>query len=700
MAKVQAAQLLARGEQDTWLSGNPQVSFYRSNFKRHTPFAALTERFLVPVDGKIVLSPKSDLLGYTYLTAHDRNTGGLVSNVSWTSIISTVELVIGNQSIATHDLTYINTIQSVFEADTYSKRAATPGFQPLGFFFDTNPLPIGALKYADVRINITWVSTSAATQYIYKCWTLCIHLGEDERHFFSTQRHQILIPRVQRVPISPEPYFSGPLKYIAAPCTNYIGAYSPIALNITLVNGVLGTLTATFNTSLYVMCWARGLDLNVYNSDGTLFGTFPKTNFADDSFVIKSDKETGRVQWVARIGGNSYDDPYFLDFDTTGNVYITGASASNPIVFYSSNGSSVSLASPAAFLVKYDPNGIVQWATRTFGGNSRSLCTEGSNVYISGYFTSTTITAYDAPGTTSSIPAINKVTSTDGYIVKYDPNGQAQWMTSISGNAGDFAAHMMTADSSGIYYEGYYSGPTVTIYDAPGTSSSLPSISVPSGKNTIIVVKYSFSGQASWFTKSVGDVSNLNTFFLIYTRTYNNSLFYFFIISPGGTVSLYDSQDRLQSTVTNPDSVTSYSCLVRCDQQGNILWSVKFKGLGLGSGFTIYNDSLLVRSVLSLTPATFYDVNGNVMNIYGDELPGNSVFYARYSLDGTIMSTRKITGGIDARPLIGSTEKHIGILPLTNSFYRVYDTGSDTKYQTIQTGNPAPVYVKVSGASI
>ena len=690
MAKVQAAQLLARGEQDVWLSGNPQVSFYRSNFKRHTPFAASTERFLVPVDGKIVLGPKSDLLGYTYLTAHDKTTGVLVPNAIWTSLISTVELVIGNQSIATHDLTYINTIQSVFEADTYSKRAATPGFQPLGFFFDTNPLPIAALKYADVRINITWVSTSASTQYIYKCWALCIHLGEDERHFFSTQRHQILIPRVQRVQISNEPYFSGPLKYIAAPCTNYIGAYNPIPLGITTFNTVLSVIQGVSGTSLYSLFWARGVDTNVYNADGTLFGIVPKTNFADDTIIIKSDKVTGNVQWVTRIGGTAYDDAYYLEIDAFENIYVTGGTNSDPMIFYSTDSTSVSLASPAAFLVKYDKNGIVQWATRTFGGDCRGVSTEGSNVYITGFFTSATITAYDAPGTTTSIPPINRVTSADGYIVKYNSSGQAQWMTTVSGVAEQGSTHKLTTDSSGIYYTGQYSGPTVTIYDAPGTPSSLSSISVPSGKKTNVLIKYSFSGQAVWCTQSVGNLVTTKPCIV----SYKNSVFYSFLFSTGGTVSLYDSQNTLKSTITNSDTI-NYSCLIRYDQSGNILWSTKY---GLGTGLSIYNDTILVQS--NATRTSFYSTDGNVVNMYGDELTGVNLFIVRYTLDGKIMNTRKITGNISVSLFKAPrSEQYIGIQS-TNSFYRVYDTGSDTKYQTIQTGNLGSVYVKVSGSPI
>jgi len=434
--------------------------------------------------------------------------------------------------------------------------------------------------------------------------------------------------------------------------------------------------------------------MNVYNADGTLFGTFPKTNALDDSFIIKSDKVTGKVQWVTRIGGTAYDDAYFLDFDTAGNVYITGATNSNPIIFYSTNGTSVSLASASAFLVKYDSNGIVQWATRTVQGDCRSVTVEGSNVYIAGYFTSATITAYDAPGTTSSIPAINRVTSADGYIVKYNSSGQAQWMTSISGGAIQAFQHILTSDSTGIYYVGQYSGPTVTIYDAPGIPSSLSSISIPSGKRASVLIKYSFSGQAVWFTQSVGYLVTTiseGTFFL---NAYNNSIFLSFRSSAGGTVSLYDSQNRLQSTITNSDSI-DYNSLIRYDQSGNISWSTTY---GLGRGISLYNDTLLVQSLASRT--SFYDTDGNVVNMYGDELTGNNVFIAIYTLDGKIMNTRKITGNISSTiPTAPRSYQYIGI-QTTNSFYRVYDTGSDTKYQTIETGNLGSVYIKVSGATI
>jgi len=241
----QAVQLLARGLQDVWLSGNPEVSFYRSTFKRYVQFGSSIEQFVVPDTGKIVINTKSDLLGYTYLTAHDTATGTLVPGVDWSNIISTVDLNIGNQIIATHDIVYINTIQKALESDAYSSRSQTNTFQPLGFFFDKQALPILALRYTDVRINITWVSAAASKQYVYKCWAHCIRLADEERQFFSTATHRILIPQMQRVMVSNEPNFHGPLKYIAAPCfnyANYIFAYlTPKAVTNLAVSGAAQT---------------------------------------------------------------------------------------------------------------------------------------------------------------------------------------------------------------------------------------------------------------------------------------------------------------------------------------------------------------------------------------------------------------------------------------------------------------------------
>jgi hypothetical protein len=345
---TQAVQLLARGIQDEWLSGNPQVSFYRSQFKRHVPFGSSVEQFVVPVDGKIIINAKGDLIGYTYITAHDTTTGALVPNVNWSNVISTVDLVIGNQVIATHDITYINTIQKALEADTYSKRSQTNTFQPFGFFFDKQVLPIAALKYADVNINITWVSASVSKQYVYKCWSHCIHLAEDERRFFSTATHRLLIPQMQRVRVTQEPSFHGPLKYIAAPCINYSNVYNPVQIQPGTVQWgarIAGTgtdqghgISVDSSGNLYVTGQYASNPLTLYNSDGSAFATTLANSGSIDCFIAKYNT-SGTVQWGARIAGTVSDIGRGISVDSSGNLYVTGSYDSNPVTLYNSDGS-------------------------------------------------------------------------------------------------------------------------------------------------------------------------------------------------------------------------------------------------------------------------------------------------------------------------------------------------------------------------
>ena len=431
----QAVQLLARGLQDVWLSGNPQISFYRSTFKRHTHFGSSIEQFVVPDTGKIVINTKSDLLGYTYLTAHDKATGTLVPNVDWSNIISTVDLNIGNQNIATHDIVYINTIQKALEADTYSSRSQTNTFQPLGFFFDKQALPILALRYTDVRINITWVSAAASKQYVYKCWAHCIRLQDEERKFFSTATHRILIPQMQRVMVSNEPSFHGPLKYIAAPCINYANMYNPPIRPATVQWGarIAGTafdfgngISVDGSGNMYVTGSYSSNPLTLYNSDGSAFGTTLVNSGSDDCFIAKYNT-SGTVQWGARIAGTLGEQGTAISVDGSGNMYVTGSYGSNPLRLYNSDGSAfgTTLAFSGftdCFIVKYNTAGTVQWGARIAGtgfDTAYSISVDGSgNMYVTGYYTSNPLTLYNSDGSAFGTTLV-KSGNYNCFIAKY-----------------------------------------------------------------------------------------------------------------------------------------------------------------------------------------------------------------------------------------------------------------------------------------
>jgi hypothetical protein len=170
-------QLVATGAQDTWLTGKPEVSFFRSNYKRYTHYAHSVERQVIqglPQAGGVSLvrfEKKGDLLSYVYFSARDLNNAA-ISNLDWSKVIDKVELLIGGQVVDTQDFQWMADVEPVVGAQTYSTRYLnlnTSGptnqkgpFFPLKLFFCKDyflALPLVALQFHDVELRITWSSS-------------------------------------------------------------------------------------------------------------------------------------------------------------------------------------------------------------------------------------------------------------------------------------------------------------------------------------------------------------------------------------------------------------------------------------------------------------------------------------------------------------------------------------------------------------
>jgi len=167
-------QLVAVGPQDAWLTGKPEVSFYRSNYKRYTHYSNSVERQVIqgqPIAGGIStirFEKKGDLLSYVYLTVRDNN-GAQMVNLDWTKVIDKVELLIGGQIVDTQDIEYMTDIEPITGAQNYSQRYLNLNsssfnnqkntFLPLKFFFCKDwsvCLPLIGLQFHDVEVRITW----------------------------------------------------------------------------------------------------------------------------------------------------------------------------------------------------------------------------------------------------------------------------------------------------------------------------------------------------------------------------------------------------------------------------------------------------------------------------------------------------------------------------------------------------------------
>jgi hypothetical protein len=264
-------QLVATGAQDAWLTGKPEVSFYRSSYKRYTHYANSPERQLIqgnPSAGNIStirLEKKGDLINYMYLIARD-STGALIPGINWTNVIDKVELLIGGQIVDTQDITWMSNVEAVTGAQNFSQRYLnnntagpnniTNGFLPFKFFFckDWNvSLPLVALQYHDVEIRITWSTTLGSTlaltglpataaysSFQYEAWTNFVYLDQAEREYFANTPMDLLITQMNRIPIATtnmqELALAHPIKFLAFSANNYSTAYSTGATQIPAIN--------------------------------------------------------------------------------------------------------------------------------------------------------------------------------------------------------------------------------------------------------------------------------------------------------------------------------------------------------------------------------------------------------------------------------------------------------------------------------
>jgi hypothetical protein len=225
-------QLVAYGAQDIYLSGNPQITFFKVVYRRHTNFSmeSIEQTFNgFPNFGKKVTCPISrngDLIHRIYLQAQLGSTG---TPVEWAGheLVKSVEVEIGGQRIDKHyadwlhiwnELTQtaghwegyklmVNGSNSLVEnPSTNTDVTDSVVFVPLQFWFCRNPglaLPLIALQYHEVKINLEFgdatavmgdASASIDSASLYVDY---IYLDTDERRRFAQVSHEYLIEQLQ-----------------------------------------------------------------------------------------------------------------------------------------------------------------------------------------------------------------------------------------------------------------------------------------------------------------------------------------------------------------------------------------------------------------------------------------------------------------------------------------------------------------------
>jgi hypothetical protein len=224
-------QLVAYGAQDVYLTGNPQITFFKVVYRRHTNFSM--EAIEQTMNGTVgasarqtsTISRNGDLVGRMYLNftvTHDDNDMNPGHHA-----IDSVEVEIGGQRIDKHYGHWLETYAELTEPndaallpDFATKNSGTrfqnmamaggvkaPGGNalvasvPLQFWFNRNAglaLPLIALQYHEVKIIVNWGGADRGmTPSAEKLWVDYFYLDTDERRRFAQVSHEYLIEQVQ-----------------------------------------------------------------------------------------------------------------------------------------------------------------------------------------------------------------------------------------------------------------------------------------------------------------------------------------------------------------------------------------------------------------------------------------------------------------------------------------------------------------------
>ena len=246
-------QLVAYGAQDVYLTGNPQITFFKVVYRRHTNFSMesieQTWNGSSMTDGRCTatISRNGDLVHRMYLEiegttgrSNETTLAGKCFNPG-SAWITDVEIEIGGQKIDKHSGKFLEVWAELTERNpngmvssghrkgangmgTLFQNMAGMGGQvggytqdpvdmnldrllrhmhiPLRFWFCKNPglaLPLIALQYHEVKVNLNHRIATLFNQGVVanKLWVDYIYLDTDERRRFAQVSHEYLIEQVQ-----------------------------------------------------------------------------------------------------------------------------------------------------------------------------------------------------------------------------------------------------------------------------------------------------------------------------------------------------------------------------------------------------------------------------------------------------------------------------------------------------------------------
>ena len=323
-------------------------------------------------------------------------------------------------------------------------------------------------------------------------------------------------------------------------------------------------------------------------------------------------------EWVHQAGGKSNERGTAIEPDSYGDVYCAGEVSDTT---YFADTSFVANFGDI-FLAKFSTNGDLRWI-RLCGGSGldRGLdmkVDNMDNIIVTGFFSNTANF-----GDTS----LTSLGFSDIFVVKYNSQGDFQWVVHGAGSNHDEALCIATDSDNNIYISGYFEE-TLHIGSFVLTTTTF---------STMFVAKISPSGDVLWAKQAVGE-------------DFGESISYDLICDQNKNVIVtgyFDDTTIFQDTTLYSYDGSTDIFIVKYDTNGDLIWIVQAGGDydDAGDAITVDESGNIYIAGDFQNAATFGSITLTPLN------SARNVFYGALNSSGTFQWVEQSTGSNYAIPL-------------------------------------------------
>jgi gliding motility-associated-like protein len=378
------------------------------------------------------------------------------------------------------------------------------------------------------------------------------------------------------------------------------------------------------NGNIYFTGYTTSIS-SIYATAGTHQTSVGDASTMQSDIIIAKFDKLGKRIWGTFYGGESWDLVHGLKIDKQNNIVIVGeTSSTRNIATSNSFKPNLSNNSTDAFVAKFNSSGIRVWGTY-FGKEGIDVAADvdvdsNNNIYVVGNTNSSSGISINNNFQTllNQVGGISN-SSPDGFMVKFNPNGNAIWSTYIGG---EYLDYILTIKVTSNYL--VLGGKTMSsnYISTPGTFQETP---YESGfVFTGTVYKFTLDGNRNWSTY-YGSRNRVET---IEVDDENN-------VYIGGQLSGSENNDNIASPGSFDDynKWTETGFLAKLDNNGQRIW-----GTYLGIGSIIYsiiskNNYLYIGGMggdISITSPCAYKRNGFAEGYIGKFSKSGQLIFGTY----------------------------------------------------------------------